>query len=524
MIVERFLTWVDSAPAQKKARAASALARAYLLANPGSERAESVETAITVLLDDPDDSVRQTLADLLADSEKTPRHIVMALANDKPQIALPVLARSPVFCDSELIDIAGTGSVGQQIAIACRTEVSAAVSAAIVEAGPVQAAYALLSNEKVRFAQATLHAIARRHGLEDEIRKLLIARDDLSVETRLVVIDHLGELMRRKLQEDEVWMPPARVEALVREHSDKAVIAFASNVSDDDLPSVVATLIDNERLSAAFLLRAICLGNISLFGHALSRLSCVPLKRVETVLGENRRSAFRALYMKSGLPDRAFEVFAATMEAWRKALAAREKDDEIRKSLPCLVTEEVLSSYKPSGDAQVDSLYALLRKIAAETARDSAKAVAARIADEARERDRILLESPKAVSPEEQFPIIDMPDAVISHFALHFAEELVDLEAGLRAEEAQVAQMQQVDPVDVSEPIETVEHMETIEAKANISADVQAPDVELNLAPEPDEPSDAANDDIPGVAAERPVASLLESLGKNAAQYRKRAA
>ena len=509
MIVEQFLTWVDSATAENKVRAADALARAFLASDPGSDRAESVETAMTVLLDDPDDSVRQELADLLADSEKTPRHIVLALANDKPEIALPMLARSPVFCDSELMDIAATGSVGQQIAIACRIEVSAEVCAAVVKAGTVQSAYALLANEQARLSKDTLHAIAQQHGLEEEIRQLLIARDDLRVETRLVVIDHLGEIMRRKLETEEAWMPPARVEALVREHRDKAVIAFASNVPDEELSGVVDTLIEGERLSAAFLLRAICLGNIALFGHALGRLSGVPQKRVETVLGENRRSAFRALYTKSGLPDRAFEVFAATLEAWRGALADREQGSDTRKSLPCLVSEKVLSSYQPSGDAQIDNLYGLLRKIAAETARDSAKAAAARIAQEARDRARLLLEAPKELSPEEQFPVIEVSAAVISQFALHFAEELVDLEAELRAEEE--SEDKTAENVRSDAEIEAVAHFDP-------------PQIDLDEISDPGEPGTAANDDVPEIAKEGRVGSLLESLQRNAARYRDRAA
>ncbi len=61
---------------------------------------------MTVVLDDPSLEVRSALAKALASGLEAPRHIMLALATDLTEIAVMVLSRSPVFIDSELVDIA----------------------------------------------------------------------------------------------------------------------------------------------------------------------------------------------------------------------------------------------------------------------------------------------------------------------------------------------------------------------------------------------------------------------------------
>ena len=58
MIVEQFIQWVTTAPPDKRAKATSALARAYLESNLSPDDFDAAEAAMTFLLDDPEDRVR----------------------------------------------------------------------------------------------------------------------------------------------------------------------------------------------------------------------------------------------------------------------------------------------------------------------------------------------------------------------------------------------------------------------------------------------------------------------------------
>jgi uncharacterized protein (DUF2336 family) len=108
-IVRRFLGWMQRAPAEARAEAVNALARAYLY-SPLSDavRSEAV-LALTSVLDDPSARVRRALAEALASAAEAPRHIILALASDQSDVSRIVLARSPTLDDAELVDCAAIG-------------------------------------------------------------------------------------------------------------------------------------------------------------------------------------------------------------------------------------------------------------------------------------------------------------------------------------------------------------------------------------------------------------------------------
>lgn len=66
LIVAAFLRWVETAKTQDRARAANALARAYLKSDMAPDERQAAQMAMTYLLDDPAPQVRLALADILA--------------------------------------------------------------------------------------------------------------------------------------------------------------------------------------------------------------------------------------------------------------------------------------------------------------------------------------------------------------------------------------------------------------------------------------------------------------------------
>src|SRR5262249_25028790 len=118
MIVRQFLHWLRTAAPGDRAEATSALARAYLYSNLSESDRAAAEGAMIMLLDDASPLVRRALADVFAASEHAPPTIVHSLASDQPNVAAPLLERSPLFLDADLVDAAASGEAGRQIAIA----------------------------------------------------------------------------------------------------------------------------------------------------------------------------------------------------------------------------------------------------------------------------------------------------------------------------------------------------------------------------------------------------------------------
>src|SRR5689334_20029343 len=118
MIVRQFLHWVRAAKPGERAEATSALARAYLYSDLSPDDLAAAEGAMVMLLDDPSPLVRRAMAEVFASSAHAPRVIVHALAADQPDVAIPIIARSPLLSDDDLIERAREGKGDVQIAIA----------------------------------------------------------------------------------------------------------------------------------------------------------------------------------------------------------------------------------------------------------------------------------------------------------------------------------------------------------------------------------------------------------------------
>ncbi len=159
MIVRQFLQWVRSAPPGERAEATSALARAYLHSDLSFDDLAAAEGAMIMMLDDPSPLVRRAMSDVFASSQKAPPVVVNALAADQIDVALPILSRSPLLLEDDLVDLIATGQPETQTAIAGRVLLSAPLAAAISEVGSAEACLTLLENPDAEIALFSINRI-----------------------------------------------------------------------------------------------------------------------------------------------------------------------------------------------------------------------------------------------------------------------------------------------------------------------------------------------------------------------------
>lgn len=419
MVIERLIGWMDTATAQDRARAVDTLVRAWHLSRLDDEELEAAEAAMTCVLDDPDESVRIAFSRALSELPNPPRHLVIALANDTPMVSVPVLVSARELLDAELVHILKTGSDEQHMAIACRPAITPAVTSAIARLAGEGACLVMVTNPASRPTEEDFHAIAERHGAEEDVRKCLLAREDIGVRARLLLIEHYAVSLLEEMQDEDAREIDGKRKAQLGEVCDKATITFAAQISEREIREVVHALIERDKLTTAFLLRAICMGNLALFAHALCVLSGQSLARVEQVLRKDRGTAFSAIYTRAGLPVSAMEVFRTTIRIWRECLAQSAESDHIR--LPYLVTREVIAGYEGARDGIVEELMVLLRRICTDAARDSART---RVEQMALAADATPLALP---APEDNGPQVpELSEEELAQFAYQFADELAE--------------------------------------------------------------------------------------------------
>jgi len=340
MIVRQFLQWLRNAPPGERADATSALARAYLHSELSPDDLAAAEGAMIMLLDDPSPLVRRAMSDVFASSQSAPPVIVHALAHDQPEIAMPLLERSPLLFDADLVDLVATGHPEAQTAIASRFLLPRPVSAALAEVGSAQACLALLENPDAEITPMLLQRVIERFGHLAPIRENLLSRNDLPMPSRQALLAKLSQTLAGFVASRH-WLAQDQAQYATREACEKATVALAAVAPYEEVGDLVRHLRESGQLTAGLLLRALLSGNIVLFEEALAELSEVPIERVTSFVHDKNISAFRALYIKAGLPGAAYPAFREAIAAMREGIllgeqggAARLKRRMIEQVLP----------------------------------------------------------------------------------------------------------------------------------------------------------------------------------------------
>ncbi len=320
MIVQAFLRWAETARAADRAKAASALGRAYLRSALTPEHRRAAALALTHLLDDRSPLVRLALAEALADAVEAPRAIILSLAEDQPEIACTVIARSPVLAEGDLVDLIGRGDSLTRGMIAARRTLSRGAAAAIAEIGSENEVTILLENETASVTRISLRRIAERFGHCSDIRNLLLDREGLPADARHMLVNQIStaltnsDLMRAVLT-------PARISQVTREAGEAAAVTIAGFVGVPEIPGLVEHLRAAACLTPAFLIHTLCSGKLDFFAGAIVALSGLDDRRVRAILATGRMHAVRALFESCGLQRDIAVVFVEAVFLWRDAAA-----------------------------------------------------------------------------------------------------------------------------------------------------------------------------------------------------------
>jgi uncharacterized protein (DUF2336 family) len=320
VIVQAFLRWAETARTGDRARAARALAHAFVKSSLGAEEHRAAMMAMTYLLDDPSPKVRLALAEALSCSDAAPRAIIMSLAEDQPEIACAVIACSPVLRDADLVELAGRGDSLTRSLVAARPSLGYSAAAAVAEVGDGAEIILLLENDTASISRITLRRMAERFGHLADVRNLLLDRGNLPADARHMLVAHVAAALA---DSDLVTrtIGPKRIGVMTREAGDEAVVAIAASISQDEIPLLVEHLKTSGRLTPALLIHALCSGKVDFFASAIVSLVSLDERRVRAILATGRVHAVRALFEAAGIGRDIVAVFVEAVFVWRRAAA-----------------------------------------------------------------------------------------------------------------------------------------------------------------------------------------------------------
>ncbi|SON55447.1 hypothetical protein HDIA_1906 [Hartmannibacter diazotrophicus] len=372
----RYLKWIAKARDGERAQSVSPLVRAYLNGHFSDAEREEIEAALTILLDDPCADVRRALAEALAMHLNAPRHLILALTQDDPDVSEPVYERSPLLLDGELIDAVALGPDLTQAAIARRPRVSAPVCAAICEVAPPSAVLMLLANEKAAITAGAYQRLVDRFAEHQDVRQAIYRRRDVPLSVRQTLIrllaDEVGVTARKR-----GGVPERKIREIVRDACDRATINLLASADEEDMATLVEHLRASGQLTASLLIRAMCFGHIRFFEAALTNLADLPAEKVFAILLERREANLAALFSKGELPERTHPAFIAALECWSEANFDEEPAGDLR--FRRRMVERILARYQAGATSDLDDLLIMLRRLETEAAREAARLHAARM-------------------------------------------------------------------------------------------------------------------------------------------------
>jgi uncharacterized protein (DUF2336 family) len=237
------------------------------------------------LIREVEDTVRRALAEQLAGRKDAPHDVVLALANDKIEVAYPILLQSQVLQDLELVEIVHHRTLEYQLAIAMRQSVSETVSDALVTTGGPDVIKTLLENQGARISQSTLEYLVEESKRVDTYHNPLLSRPEIS----------------RELAQRMYWWVSAALREHILEH-------FEISVSDLDemLEKTVTSLKDGadgsgelrksliladhlaeqNAITPTLLVESLRRGEIALFEALLSKITGIRPQLVRRLLFE----------------------------------------------------------------------------------------------------------------------------------------------------------------------------------------------------------------------------------------------
>ncbi len=246
-----------------------------------TEAAEFTEREIALMTDilrrlihDVEMSVRLALAERLADRPDAPRDLVVTLANDRIEVAKPILVRSPVLRDDELIEIIRHRSAEHQLAVAMRGSLMPAVSATLVEGGDERVIVTLLDNENAEISKATVDYLVEMSLRIDKFQRPLLGRRELSPDLAKKMYWSVSAALRQHILQNFAIEPEELDEAMAETITQ--VIEESRDGAEDGnkaRSSLVDHLCETNALTPRFLIQVLREGEIPLFEDMFVKLT-----------------------------------------------------------------------------------------------------------------------------------------------------------------------------------------------------------------------------------------------------------
>lgn len=225
--------------------------------------------------------IRRRLAERIADAPWAPHALINVLALDDIEIARPVIGKSPVLDDADLVRLLVEATLEHRIEVARRPNLSEQVCEAALKSEEPAVLAALARNGAAQLSAAQLEQLVLASKRLADLRAPLARHPRLTRELAGMLYGWVGRAIRETIANrfriDEAELDSALADVLRRAHAGVQP-AQLQLVPDRDEEReridsrLIAKLHDSGQLRPGYLLRALRDGKLSLFEQGLAAL------------------------------------------------------------------------------------------------------------------------------------------------------------------------------------------------------------------------------------------------------------
>lgn len=151
------------------------------------------------LISEFESDLRAQIADRLSGSAQAPKALIRALAGDEISVAQPVIARSPLLDDHDLIAIIKGKTREHRLLVASRPNLSADVGDALLKPGEPEVLEALLNNRSAEISAAAMEYAVEESRVRVKLQGPLVTRGDLPHKLALKLMSFVSSELKRQL-------------------------------------------------------------------------------------------------------------------------------------------------------------------------------------------------------------------------------------------------------------------------------------------------------------------------------------
>ena len=260
------------------------------------------------LLKNVEKKIRKGLSERLAESDEISIELVTMLANDHIEVARPVLEKSALLKDEDLVETIRNRTDSHRLSIAIREHVSETVSDELIEHGNEDVIEALIQNSNAELSKASMDYLVQESRSVDRFQEPLLNRNDLSFELAHKMYWWVSAALRRKIVAefdiDETLLDDALEEAtkeVIEKHNEKEGVMEKAIL-------LVKNLDSQRKLNFDFVVTSLRQQKINVAVAALAELSGLGVKIIWRVIREKNDEGLAVISRAIGLEKSQFST------------------------------------------------------------------------------------------------------------------------------------------------------------------------------------------------------------------------